>query len=250
MIKHKKDSRILIWDLENLPNKGYFFQTYDASIPNQFVQKTHSIISIAYKWYGEDETHVISIADYPKTFAKDPYIDKQVVAEFSKIYNLADYVVAHYGDRHDTPMLHTRLLFNDLPPLKHVQTIDTYKLIKKHFKLNTNKLDHIAFNLGIGSKHSMNAQNWVAIAEGDIDAVKVMADYNKNDVDILEGMFERILPYVQTKINVNHGTGNIHNCPHCGSGTTIKRGYFNNRAGRKLIRQCKDCLHYFNCKVE
>lgn len=252
LIKSIKDSgkKILVWDIENLPNRGYFFRTYDTTIPNQFVSKTHSIISIAYKFIGDKQTSVISLADFPKEYAKDTYNDKKVVEAFSEVYNSADYIVAHYGDRHDTPMLHTRLLLNNLPPLRNVQTIDTYKLVKRHFKLNTNKLDHLGFWLEQGVKHNMSAQDWVDCAEGNIKAVKKMAEYNKQDVLLLERIFLKLLPYLQTKLNINIGIeGAEESCPHCGSSHAINRGYYYTKTNRKLTKQCKNCNHYFNIKV-
>lgn len=242
--------KILIWDIESLPNRGYFFQVYDASIPHPFIEKTHSIISIAYKWYGEEETNVISIADFPATLRKDPYDDSKVVGKFIDIYNSADYVIAHYGDKFDIPMLRARVLLNGLPPLSNVQTIDTYKLVKKHFKLNTNKLDHLGFWLNEGVKHSMNAQDWVDCAKGNVEVIRKMAEYNKEDVRLLERVFDRILPYVQTKLNVNHGKVlDTEACPHCGSVNLHKRGYYNTRLSRKLVLGCKECNHFFNVKI-
>lgn len=252
LVKRIKNSgkRVLVWDLENLPNKGYFFQVYDANIPNQFISKTHAIISIAYKFVGDKDTQVISVADFPKDYAQDPYNDKKVVEKFAEIYNSADYVVAHYGDRHDTPMLHTRLMFNGLKPLRNVQTIDTCKLVKRHFKLNTNKLDHLGYWLKEGVKHPMGAQDWVDCAEGKIKAVEKMATYNKQDVKLLEKVFIKLLPYLQTKLNLNVGKeGKAHCCPHCGGEHTINRGYYNTIMSRKLTKQCRDCNHYFNVKV-
>jgi len=242
--------KILIWDIENLPNRGYFFNVYNGPMGTlPFIEKTHSIISIAYKWFEEGEAQVISTADFPKNLKKDPYDDSEVIKAFAKIYNEADYTVAHYGDKHDIKMFNSRVLLNGLDPLKPVQSIDTYKLVKKHFKLNTNKLDHIGYWLGEGVKNKMEAIDWVRCANGDLEAIKKMAEYNKVDVELLEKVFIRLLPYVDTKINSNLFAVDAPNlCPHCSSHDVIKRGSYYNKTGRKQILLCKSCSKYFNIK--
>lgn len=235
--------RILIWDIENLPNKGYFFQLRnEMPIPIQFVMKEHSIISIAYKFYGEKEKGVISIADFPDKLKKDPYDDSGVVKKFvEEILSQADYVVAHYGDRHDTPMLHTRCLMNNIPAPKPIPTIDTWKLIRKHFKLNTNKLDHIATWLGLGNKHSMSAIDWVNCAHGDVKAINKMAKYNMQDVLLLEKVFQKVLPYVETKIYRQPDQ-----CPHCHSTKLKVYGEYFTKTARKIVLRCIKCQSFTN----
>lgn len=241
---NKRKPKILVWDIENTPNRGYFFEMQTKGfnqVPMPFVERTHSIISIAYKFFGEKEKGVISIADFPKTLHKDPYDDKEVIKKFvTEIMPQADFMVAHYGDKHDTRMLAARCLLNNLIPPPEVPTVDTYKLVKKHFKLNTNKLDHLGFWLGEGVKHPMNAQDWVDCAKGNVKAIKKMASYNLQDVLLLEKVFTRLLPYVDHKISFGLYKGTTC-CNACQSLDICFRGTYATKAALKPRYQCNDC---------
>lgn len=229
-------SKILIYDIETLPNLGYFWDTFsDRSIPLDFVVKPKSICTIAYKWYGEPETYVLVI--------DTPYDDKSVLEAFLPEWSKANYVVAHYS-RFDKPFIAARLMANGLPSLPPVNDICTYKLAKHHFgrSLNGNKLDHLGSILGVGNKIKTSADLWVKCAAGDKQAMQDMADYNKQDVDLLEKVFKGLLPHVKSKLNLNLLTDDaVMKCKHCGSdhlnpprlqytASTVRHGYL-----------CKDC---------
>jgi len=239
--KHNKDPKVLIWDIETLMNKGYFFSLFDdrGNNPN-FILKERSIITIAYKWYGEREAHVMSVADYPKVFKKDPYNDKQLVSDFIKIMEQADYMVAHYGDKFDSKFVSSRALINNVSPPPKVQTIDTYKLVKKHFNLNANRLDYIGKLLGLGGKMPMNWSYWVKCAEGCEKSVKKMAAYNKQDVQLLEAVFKKLLPHVESKLNIRLFTES-HCCAGCGSDHIQMRGSYVTKQNKHHRYQCQDC---------
>lgn len=241
-----KKPRILLYDLETSPNKGYFFDLYNGTRP-EFVIKEKSILTIAYKWHGEGtETAVISAADYPSVFKKDTYNDKKVVEKFAKVMKDADYVVAHYGAKFDQRFLNARILANGLPPMHQAKMIDTWKLAKKHFLLNSNKLDHLGHILGVGRKKSTDWSLWVKCVEGDVEAMKYMAEYNKQDVDLLESVFEKLKPYVVTALNV---ASHEEQCPRCGGTHVTKRGHAMTSTGKKTRYQCMDCGGWFQGKL-
>jgi len=95
------------------------------------------------------------------------------------------------------------------------------------------------------------AYKWFEEGEAQVisEAIKKMAEYNKVDVELLEKVFIRLLPYVDTKINSNLFAVDAPNlCPHCSSHDVIKRGSYYNKTGRKQILLCKSCSKYFNIK--
>lgn len=213
-------ANILIYDIETLPNLGYFWDTYsDRSIPLEFILKPKSICTIAYKWYGKPETYVLVV--------DTPYDDKGVLEAFLPEWSKADYVVAHYS-RFDKPFIAARLMANNLPSLPPVSDICTYKLAKSHFgrSLNGNKLDHLGTILGVGNKIKTSADLWVGCAAGNKDALAKMADYNKQDVDLLTAVFKAMLPYVKSKLNLNLMTDEpTLLCKQCGSSELEHKGY-------------------------
>lgn len=153
-------SRVLIYDIETLPNLGYFWDTFsDRGIPLDFIVKPKSICTISWKWLGAEETRCASI--------KTPYEDRPPLEEFQSDWEKATHVVAHYS-KFDKPFIAARLMANGMRPLAPVCDICTYKLAKAHFgrSLNGNKLDHLGTILGVGSKIKTSASLWVRCAAG------------------------------------------------------------------------------------
>ncbi len=244
-----KEPRILIYDLETLPNKGYFFGLFDQRINPNFIIEEKSIVTIAYKWMHEKTAKVLSIADFGKL--KNPYDDKKLLKAFLEVYDTADYTVAHYGDAFDTKFLHARAFLTGLPAPAPVAQIDTYKLAKRHFNLNSNRLDFLGKKLGFGGKMPMDWSYWVKCAEGHLPSIKKMAAYNKQDVVLLEKVFKKLLKSTSTKLNYEiFNPSEEHLCKHCGSKSLHNRGFVHTKT-RSLQRVvCKDCGAWGQHKVD
>lgn len=213
-------SKILIYDIETLPNLGYFFDTFsERAIPLDFIVKPKSICTIAWKWYGSDKTDV-AVMD-------EPYEDKTPLQVFLPEWKQATHVVAHYS-RFDKPFIAARLMANNMESLPPVNDICTYKLAKAHFgrSLNGNKLDHLGTILGVGRKNKTNANLWVGCANGDKDALAEMAAYNAQDVDLLADVFKAMLPHVKSKLNFNlTSDAPTQLCKQCGSDDLKQQGF-------------------------
>jgi len=231
------DQSILVFDIETLANQGYFFDMFsDRGIPLQFVRKHKAVCTIAYKWLGSAKTEVLVM--------DAPYDDKSVLEAFLPIYEQAKYVVAHYGDGFDIPFIDGRLFANKLPQLPKKRSLDTYKIAKKRFgrTLNSNKLDHLGTLLGLGNKNKTDAMLWVKCAEGDKEALKEMALYNVQDVDLLEKVFNELRPYFSDKINCNMLVDDITNrCKPCGSENLRHIGYELTASTVRDQYRCLDC---------
>lgn len=230
-------AKILFIDIETLPNLGYFFDTFsDRQIPLDFIEKPKAICSIAYKWRGEDEPTVL--------YAATPYDDKDILEAIPELTCQADYVVGHYAEGFDFPFIEGRLLVNGLPALPPFATIDTYKLAKKRFKstLNSNKLDHLAKLLGVGRKNKTDVMLWVRCARGEAEAIREMAEYNAQDIEVLEAVYEKLMPNVKSKLNANILYDDpIVRCPVCESENMIHKGYELKQSTFRHRYQCGDC---------
>ena len=160
----------LLFDIETLPNEGYFFDTFSKMpIPTAFIKRAKSICTLAYKWLGQSQTHVL-IMD-------EAYKDEGICQVFYPEYERAHYVVGHYADGFDVPFIDGRLQVNGLPPLPNKMILDTYKIAKKKFgrSLNSNRLDHLGDVLGLGRKNKTDAHLWVGCANNDPSAIEEMA---------------------------------------------------------------------------
>jgi transposase-like protein len=229
--------RILIYDIETLPNRGYFFECYsDRPTPLEFIDTPKAIVTIAYKFLGDAEARVLC--------ATTPYEDALILKQFLPVWESADFTVAHFGNSFDKRFLAARLMANNLPSLPPVATEDTCLLARKHFgkSLNSNRLDHLGEVLGVGRKNKTKPDLWVGCANGDPDALREMAAYNQQDTELLEKVFVKLLPHVRTKINHNLFVDDpVKRCNHCGSDTLDQRGF---ELKPQTIRHrfyCRDC---------
>ncbi|CAN5394978.1 hypothetical protein BH10PLA2_BH10PLA2_25380 [soil metagenome] len=234
----QKNARILIYDIETLPNKGYFFDVFsDRGIALEFIEKPKSIVTIAYKFIGDQQPKVLR--------ANTPYEDADILAKFLPIWESANYGVAHFGRGFDMPFIAARLMANNLPPLPPLPQIDTYQLAKRHFgrSLNSNKLDHLGDVLGLGRKNKTNANLWVGCAQGKRKALKEMAMYNAQDVTLLEKVFVKLLPHVKSTLNMNLLTDEpIQRCKSCGSDKLELKGFELLSSTLRHRFQCLACL--------
>lgn len=253
MTKYKSSTKpkILFLDIETSPNLGYFFQLYKENNNFETIVKERSILTFSYKWLGDNSAKGISVLTFHKPGTKfNPYNDKELCRRIGEILEQADFVIGHFSDKFDMRFIRGRIAINALEAPPPVAQIDTYKLCKKHFNLNANRLDYLGKVLGLGRKIPMRWENWQRCAEGDKEAIKEMLKYNKQDVELLEKVFLHIQPHVETKINRNLFVDKSSLiCHTCGSDKIQKRGYLMNKISRRQRYSCQDCGSWFSEKI-
>jgi len=244
--------KILYLDIETSPNRGYFFQLYKENFNFESIEKERSILTFSYKWAGDEKAKGISVLTFHKAGTVfDPYNDKKLVERICEIVGQADYVVGHYAKKFDMRFIRARALVHGITPPPPVPVIDTYILCKKYFNLNANRLDYIGKILGLGRKIPMSWSNWQRCVEGDKKAIAEMLTYNKQDVELLEQVFLRIQPHVETMINRNlFSKKSTLICNSCGSASLQKRGTFANKVKKVQRLCCTVCGSWSSAKLE
>lgn len=236
--------RTLLYDIETSLQLAAIFQlkNNDWINPNFLVQERH-IISVCYKWLDEDKVHSLSLLDDPKRFAKNPHDDKYVVEAFHKVMSTADCLVGHNSDQFDVKYLKTRMLAQGLDPLPPIPSVDTYKVAKSQFLFNSCRLDYLGKYLGFGGKKHTPPDLWMDVLKGDPKAIKIMVEYNKRDVLLLESVFKKLMPYIPNYMN--RQLFGYDGCPRCGSKKIQSRGV--HRAITKVYQryQCQSCAGWF-----
>jgi hypothetical protein len=238
-----KAARVLIYDIETSLQLVANFDLRDEFVPHTNVIVERHLICAAWRWLGDKQVQTVSLLDDPKRYARDPHDDYHVVKTLHDVLSEADCIVAHYGDRFDKPMIDARILYHGLPALAPVASIDTYKVVKNRFRLNSNKLDYIGRYLGLGGKINTPSDLWLRILKGDKRAIRTMVTYNKRDVTLLEAVFKKLIPYIPNHLNreLFGGSG----CPRCGSSKIQSRGV--HKAIARVYRrwQCQSCTGWF-----
>lgn len=184
--KEKEATKVLIYDIETSYNIVSTWRIGNkVSLPHYSIIKERAIICVSYKWLGEDEVYTL-------TWDKDQD-DKFLLEQFIEVMNEADVLVAHNGDRFDIKWIKTRALKHDLEMLPVYNTIDTLWLAKKHFYLNSNKLDYISKFLGFEGKIKTEPELWdKIILEKDNKALRDMVTYCIEDVRQLEKVYNKL----------------------------------------------------------
>lgn len=236
---------VLIWDIETGFNVAGIFELFPRNgIYYKNIINEKYIISAAFKKLGEGKVWAYSLLDDPERFKKDPTDDYVVVKAIHETLSQADAVVAHYGDKYDIKFVNTRSIYHGFGPLPPVIQIDTYKIAKAKFLFNSNRLNYIGNYLGLGSKISTNQALWMDCLRGIKRAVTDMVTYNKQDVLLLEKVYQKLAPYVPAKLNRLLFNEGDECCPLCGSENLKPRGWSYTRTRTYRRFKCGDCSHW------
>jgi uncharacterized protein YprB with RNaseH-like and TPR domain len=230
----------LFFDIETSPNIGLFWTAgYRQTISHDNIIKERAVICIAYKWAGEEEVHSL-------TWDKNQN-DKKLLEQFVAIANTADEIIGHNGDRFDLPWIRTRCLYHRIPIFPTYTTLDTLKHARSRFKFNSNKLDYIARFLGLGQKIHTGYDLWKKVVlDKDKQALEDMVTYCKNDVTLLEKVYNEMSAYIPAR--VHHGVimgEEKHSCPECGSNDMkFSQKRYTAMGTPRIQLQCNSCHKY------
>lgn len=236
----------LFFDIETSPNIGFFWEAgFKKTISFENIIKERSVICIGYKWQGENTTHCLTWDARQN--------DKKMLADFIKIANTADELVAHNGDRFDVKWIRTRCLKHEIEMFPSYTTIDTLKIARNKFNFNSNRLDYIAKYLGVGQKIKTEYSLWVdTVLHNDKEALAEMVRYCRHDVEVLEKVYDRLSIYTEPKTHIGVLMGEGKNsCPSCGSTNSRSKGRIVGAAGNvKQIRICRSCRRQFRVPLK
>lgn len=237
------EPRILIYDLETAPNLGYTWEKWDTNVVG--FRNQWFILSFAYKWLGEKQTHVLALPDFP-LYKKDPMNDRELAKALRELFDQADVTVTHNGITFDAPKAHTRMLVHGIDPPSHYQEVDTLRVARKRFAFTSNRLGDLCDLLGIPSKADPGGfKTWLGCMNGDERAWKRMKSYNARDVVVTEKLYLRFLPWMQTHPNLAALSDRPEACPRCRSTNgMIARGWRHTAATRSRLYQCVECRGY------
>ena len=205
--------RILFLDIETAPNTGYFWGLFDQNIAHDQVKETSYILCWAAKWYGKP--HV--------SFSSTQYQSRiKNLRPIHAMLDEADVVVHFNGKKFDVPILNREFLKHRLHPPSPYKQIDLYRVCKGAFRFESNKLKSILKELGLENKlENEGFQLWVDCMEGKRAAWRKMGEYNRNDVVIMEPLYERLRPWIARHPTLpSDGLA----CPKCRSKNVQQRG--------------------------
>jgi len=210
----------------------YTFRLFKANISPNMIVKPTRMLCYAIKWYGESQIHFRT--EHHKDFIE-------------KIYNMideADAIVHYNGKSFDMKHLNREFMLDGRPPPSSYVNIDLLTTFRSKFAMASNKLEWTSMQLGYDGKvQHRGIQLWIDCMANKRSAWKEMKTYNIQDVDLLEGVYTDILPWISGHPNWGHYIFDDDNptCRNCGS-LNVKM----NGVERKNVRpyqryKCNDC---------
>lgn len=241
--------RLLIWDLEVSKTqfliRNYGRKMYSKYLSSKDIVQERVILCAAWKYL--DENKITVIANDPN----DVFNDEKIIRKLHEHIVNADVLIAHNGDNFDIKEYNGRALKYGLPPTdrKTIKSVDTLKMARKYFRLDSNELSYLANYLSLPQK-KLRAPDWDLIHDGDKKEINYMIKYNKIDVVVLEEVYKKLRGWDQRHPDIGiianiRDTNNepVPVCKTCLSYNTVKDGYAKNKQETKRKKRflCNAC---------
>ena len=238
-MRNKNRASILLFDIETMANLGWVWGKWEQDVIA--FKKPWYMLSFAYKWLGERGVKAYALPDF-RGYKKDRANDKLLCEKLWELFDEADIILAHNGDAFDIKKANMRFLKHGFLPPSPYKQLDTKKIAKRYFKFDSNSLNELAKNLGIGRKIPHEGWDlWFGCAErDDPKSWAKMVKYNKHDVLLLEAVYLKMRAWVNNHPNLNVFNETVEQCPNCG-GNLFRRGFAVSRVRRYQRFQCNKC---------
>jgi len=232
--------KILGIDIETAPNTAHVWGLFKQTIATNQILQTGRVMCFAARWFH------LPAEEAPTVFVSeegDRWAHRRMVKEAHRLLTEADVIVHYNGTRFDMPTLNREFLKAGLGPPAPYQQVDLLRVARQQFRFASNRLDHLLRELKIGEKVRHDGHSlWVGCMNGDEEAWKRMREYNLGDVDQMEDLYWRLLPWISN--HPNHAlylNPDRPVCPNCGEDSLQRRGYQYARTQKYQRYQCKSC---------
>ena len=224
-------------DIETSPAQADVWGLRDVNIAINQIRKPGAVMCWAAKWMDRPDDEVIF--DSVKQSGR-----KKMVEHIHSLFSDADVVMGFNSKSFDTKHLNREFLLQGMPPPPPYKQLDLLQVMRKNFKMQSNKLDFVSQALELGAKTAHQGHGlWSMCEAGDADAWALIEKYNKNDVILTEALYKRVLPWIGTQHpnQSNYANHGKHACPSCGSFHLQSRGFARTIAQQYRRYQCLDC---------
>jgi hypothetical protein len=229
--------RILHLDVETAPNLAYCWGLWDQNVGLNQLAEVSEIICFAAKWHGAKKVEY---------YSNHHDGHDEMVRQAHRLMDEADAIVSYNGRAFDMKHLRREIILAGLTPPAPHKDIDLLTVVRSQFKFASNKLEHVASQLGIGNKLKHQGFDlWLGCIQGDDKAWSTMKRYNIQDVLLTERLYDRLLPWIN-----NHPHHSLYtdegapSCPNCGGSEVHSRGFAHTNLGRYRRFQCVTCAKW------
>lgn len=235
-------AKVLLLDIETLPIEAYVWDLWDQNIGLDMIKTDWSILSFSAKWLGAPEDEIMY---YDTRNEKDVRDDSKLLKVIHSLLCEADVTITQNGIRFDIPKLNARFLKHGMQPPSSFRNIDTMQIMKRKFKLTSNKLAYATDLLCTKYKkldHSefAGAKLWTECMKGNPKAFASMEKYNKYDVLSLEELYNKLAPWDKTIRFSAFNEDTEERCT-CGSTDIRLNGFIHTNTAMYERHTCKNC---------
>lgn len=221
--------RILYLDIETELHKSLHFGTWNVNINPTLILEPGRMMCFSAKWQGGKNEFYSKWGDG----------QRDMVANAHRLLSEADVVVHYYGSKFDIPHLNTEFVLGGHTPPAPYKQVDLKTAVSKQFMFPSNKLQYVSTALGFDGKHKTDIDLWVDTMNGVSKAQKTMEKYNRQDVELLEELYHRLLPWVPSLPNRNLWDGR--GCVACGSDQVKPSGTYHTALSEYARFVCREC---------
>lgn len=221
---------ILLLDVETSPNIAHAWSLFKTTISVNQIVTPSKLLCWSAKWYGKKGV-----------FFRD-WRDKDMLKAIWALMNEADAICHYNGLKFDIPVLNREFITHGFLPPAPSKQIDLCHVVQSRFMFASSKLAHVSKELGLSGKVEHSGHDlWVGCMAGDKKAWALMKKYNIRDTVLLEGMYEKLRPWVTP-----HPAATLYDeasgeCPSCGKGPVQKRGVARTNLRKYQRYQCQNC---------
>lgn len=226
--------KTLYIDVETSPNLAYVWRLWDQNVGLSQVVEQTEILCFAYMWEGDTKARTVDIWNDGK---------RAMASQLHDLLTEADLVVGYNSQSFDMKLINSLLAEEGFGPPAPYKQFDLYREAKKVFKWPSMKLQNVLDRLGLENKLSTGGfELWLGCLEGDWDSIGLMLAYNKQDVEIMPALMERLRPWSRSYPNKSLFVDTENPiCPRCGSTHVGPRGQYTSGVGTFQKWYCKDC---------
>jgi uncharacterized protein YprB with RNaseH-like and TPR domain len=193
MYKNTKDDKVLVYDIETSRINSKVWNTGKQYVGYKNLRGETTIISISWKWVGEDKVHHL-------TWDKD-HSDEIMVTKFIKEYNKASVVIGFNNNSFDNKIVSARAIKYRLHLSRFVKSYDIYRKAKRVVRLESYSMAYMCkyFGLSVQKLEHEGILMWDMIEDGtpkqQKEYLKKMVDYNIGDIVATEELYMTLKPY-------------------------------------------------------
>lgn len=226
--------KILAVDIETAPHRVYAWGLFGQNIAINQIEEPGYTLCWAAKWLGKKPVLFSSIHDDGSS---------KMVKKVWELINEADVVLHYNGAKFDMPTLNQEFVAAGLPPPAPYQQIDLYQVVKRQFRMASNKLDFVARQLGFAGKvEHKGMELWRGCMAGEPASWRIMERYNKRDVALLELVYTELQPWIPNHPNhALYSEGGQPTCSNCGGHRLARQGFAYTKTLRYQRYRCRDC---------